>query len=458
VTDIIDELSWRGLIALSTDLDELRKALNSGSVTVYCGFDPTAPGLHIGNLVQLLTLRRLQLAGHRPIGLVGGATGLIGDPSGKSAERVLNPRDVVAKWVDRIRGEVERFLEFGDIDNSAVIVSNLDWTEGMSVLEFLREIGKHFPVSQMLARESVKGRLEAGGISYTEFSYQILQALDYLELYRRQDCTLQIGGSDQWGNLVAGVDLIRRAEGGSGHALATPLITKPDGTKYGKTEGGAIWISPDLMSPYAFYQFWLNVGDAEVPGLLKVFSFRSREEIEDLERQTAERPQARVGQRTLAEDVTTLVHGTEACQRVIAASRALFGQGDLREIDIRTLADACTEVPHTEIFLRAEPAGPGDGGGNAGGEGGDSGDSGDSGSRDSGLPGMPTVADLMALTGIVPSKSAARRAIAEGGAYLNNRKVTSEDAVPERSQLLHDRYLIVRRGKRTVGAVDVRLA
>jgi len=452
VTDIIDELSWRGLIALSTDLDALRKALNSGSVTVYCGFDPTAPGLHIGNLVQLLTLRRLQLAGHRPIGLVGGATGLIGDPSGKSAERVLNPRDVVAKWVDRIRGEVERFLEFGDIDNSAVIVSNLDWTEGMSVLEFLREIGKHFPVSQMLARESVKGRLEAGGISYTEFSYQILQALDYLELYRRQDCTLQIGGSDQWGNLVSGVDLIRRAEGGSGHALATPLITKPDGTKYGKTEGGAIWISPDLMSPYAFYQFWLNVGDAEVPGLLKVFTFRSREEIEDLERQTAERPQAREGQRTLAEDVTTLVHGADACQRVIAASRALFGQGDLREIDLRTLADACTEVPHTEIFLRAEPAGPGDGGGNAGGEGGDSGDS------DSSQPGMPTVADLMALTGIVPSKSAARRAIAEGGAYLNNRKVTSEDAVPERSQLLHDRYLIVRRGKRTVGAVDVRLA
>ena len=455
MTDIIDELSWRGLISQSTDLDELRKALSAGPVTLYGGFDPTAPGLHIGNLVLLLTMRRFQLFGHRPIGLVGGATGLIGDPSGKSAERVLNPRDVVAKWVDRIRGELERFLEFGDIDNSAVILSNLDWTEGMSVLEFLREIGKHFPVSQMLARESVKARLEAGGISYTEFSYQILQALDYLELYRRQDCTLQVGGSDQWGNLVAGVDLIRRAEGGSVHALATPLITKPDGTKYGKTEGGAIWISPDLMSPYAFYQFWLNVGDAEVPGLLKVFTFRSREEIEDLERQTAERPQARAGQRTLAEDVTTLVHGADACQRVNAASRALFGQGDLREVDIRTLADACTEVPHTEIFLRAEPAAPGDGGRNAGEKGGDPGVSGDPGSS---LPGMPTVADLMALTGIVPSKSAARRAIAEGGAYLDNRKVTSEDAVPERSDLLHDRYLIVRRGKRTVGAVDVRLA
>jgi tyrosyl-tRNA synthetase len=427
-TDIIDELSWRGLIAQSTDIDELRKALDSGVVTVYCGFDPTAPGLHIGNLVQLLTLRRIQLAGHRPIGLVGGSTGLIGDPSGKSAERVLNPRETVAQWVDRIRAELERFLDFGDIPNSATIVSNLDWTANLPVLDFLRDIGKNFPVNQMLARESVRARLEAGGISYTEFSYQILQAMDFLELFRRRDCTLQIGGSDQWGNLVAGVDLIRRAEGGSAHALATPLITKPDGTKYGKTEGGAIWISPDLMSPYAFYQFWLNVGDIEVPGLLKVFTFRSREEIEDLERQTAERPQARAGQRTLAEDITTLVHGTDATARVAAASRALFGQGELTEIDERTLADALTEVPHTEVFL--------------------------------GVPDqeLPSVADLMALTGIVPSKSAARRAVAEGGAYLNNQRVTAEDAVPTRDQLLHGRYLILRRGKRSIGAAEVRPA
>jgi tyrosyl-tRNA synthetase len=424
VTDITDELSWRGLIALSTDLDELRKTLDSGPVTVYCGFDPTAPGLHIGNLVQLLTLRRLQLAGHRPIGVVGGATGLIGDPSGKSAERVLNPHEVVAEWVSRIRGEVERFLDFGPGETGALIVSNLDWTAGMPVLDFLRDIGKHFPVNQMLARESVKARLEAGGISYTEFSYQILQAMDYLELYRRHQCTLQIGGSDQWGNLVAGVDLIRRAEGGTAHALATPLITKPDGTKYGKTEGGAIWISPDLMRPYAFYQFWLNVGDAEVPGLLRVFTFRSREEIEDLERQTAERPAARAGQRALAEDVTTLVHGADACHRVIAASRALFGQGDLGDVDPLTLADAIAEVPHAPV-------------------------------RVSDGAGMPSVADLMVLTGIVPSKSAARRAIAEGGAYLNNRKVTAEDAVPGAEELLHDRYLIVRRGKRTIGGVEV---
>jgi tyrosyl-tRNA synthetase len=428
VTDIIDELSWRGLIAQSTDLDELRKALDAGVVTVYCGFDPTAPGLHIGNLVQLLTLRRLQLAGHRPIGLVGGATGLIGDPSGKSAERVLNPRETVAKWVDRIRSELERFLDFGDIPNRAVLVSNLDWTADLPVLDFLRDIGKHFPVNQMLARESVRARLEAGGISYTEFSYQILQAMDFLELFRRQDCALQIGGSDQWGNLVAGVDLIRRAEGGSAHALATPLITKPDGAKYGKTEGGAIWISPDLMSPYAFYQFWLNVGDSEVPGLLKVFTFRSREEIEDLERQTAERPQARAGQRTLAEDLTTLVHGADATARVIAASRALFGQGDLHDVDQSTLADAAGEVPHTEVFLR-DPDEV-----------------------------LPSVTDLMALTGIAASKSAARRAVTEGGAYLNNTRVTAEDAVPTRADLLHGRYLILRRGKRTVGAVDVQLA
>ena len=428
MTDIIDELTWRGLVAQSTDIDELRKAFDTGVVTVYCGFDPTAAGLHIGNLVQLLTLRRIQLAGHRPIGLVGGATGLIGDPSGKSAERVLNPRDVVAKWVDRIRSEVGRFLDFSDTPSGATIVSNLEWTAQLPVLDFLRDIGKHFPVNHMLARESVKARLEAGGISYTEFSYQVLQAMDFLELYRRHDCTLQIGGSDQWGNLVAGVDLIRRSEGGSAHALATPLITKPDDTKYGKTEGGAIWISPDLMSPYAFYQFWLNVEDSEVPGLLKVFTFLSREEIEELERQTAENPRARAGQRALAENLTTLVHGADATARVIAASRALFGQGELAEIDEHTLADACTEIPHTEVFLATPDEA------------------------------LPSVIDLMALTGISPSKSAARRTIAEGGAYLNNQRVTADDAVPSRDDLLHGRYLILRRGKRTIGAAVVRPA
>jgi tyrosyl-tRNA synthetase len=421
---IISELTWRGLLAVHTDLDELRKAFDTGRVTFYCGFDPTAPGMHIGNLVQMLTLRRIQLAGHRPIGVVGGATGLIGDPSGKSAERVLNPEDVVAGWVDRIRGEVSRFLTFDDSPTGALIVSNLEWTGEMSALEFLRDIGKHFSVNRMLDRESVKARLEGGGISYTEFSYQLLQALDFLELYRRYGCTLQTGGSDQWGNLVSGVDLIRRVEGASVHALATPLITKPDGTKYGKTEGGAIWLSADLMSPYAFYQFWLNVSDPEVPNLLKVFSFKSREQIEALCAEAEARPALRIGQRALAEEITTLVHGADECRRVIAASQALFGQGELAEVDERTLAAVHAEVP--SAVVPAPEVGS-----------------------------LPSVADLMASAGIVTSKSAARRAIAEGGAYLNNRRVTSEDAVPEPGDLLPGRYLILRRGKRTVGAVQI---
>jgi tyrosyl-tRNA synthetase len=430
VDDIIDELSWRGLIAVSTDLDELRLALKSGRVTIYCGFDPTAPGLHIGNLVQLLTLRRLQLAGHRPIGLVGGATGLIGDPSGKSAERVLNPAEVVAGWVERIRGEVSRFLDFDAGESSALIVSNLDWTGPMHVLEFLRDIGKHFSVNRMLDRESVKARLEAGGISYTEFSYQLLQAMDFLELYRRYGCVAQIGGSDQWGNLVAGVGLIRSVEGASAHALATPLITKPDGTKYGKSEGGAIWVSADLMPPYAFYQFWRNVSDAEVPNLLRVFSFKSREEIDQLVLQSAQRPAARIGQRALAEELTTLVHGAEETQRAIAASRALFGQGSLTDLDERTLASAVAELRPYQL--------PSHGGAV---------------STTAGV--LPPVANLMAATGIVATVSAARRAIAEGGAYLNNHKVTDVGAVPAADDLLYGRYLILRRGKRTVGAVEV---
>jgi tyrosyl-tRNA synthetase len=423
VDDIIDELSWRGLLADTTDIEELRKALSSGRVTFYAGFDPTAPGLHIGNLALLLTMRRLQLAGHRPIGLVGGATGLIGDPSGKSTERVLNPAGTVSDWVQRIRGEVSRFLDFDAEESSALAVSNLEWTGPMPVLDFLRDIGKHFSVNRMLDRESVKARLEAGGISFTEFSYQLLQAMDYLELYRRHGCTLQLGGSDQWGNLVAGVDLIRRVESTAVHALAIPLITKADGTKYGKTEGGAIWISADLMSPYAFYQFWLNVADSEVPGLLRVYSFRSREEIEALERESAERPAARAAQRALAEEVTTLVHGAGECRRAVAASRALFGRSDLGDVDERTLEAAVSEVPSARVFGGAE--------------------------------GLPTVVDLMTEVKIVPSKSAARRAIAEGGAYLNNRKVTSEDAVPGPEDLLYGRFLMLRVGKRNIGAVEV---
>jgi tyrosyl-tRNA synthetase len=423
VTGILDELSWRGLIAHHTDLDELRGALAMSPVTLYGGFDPTAPGLHIGNLVLLLTMRRVQNAGHRPIGLVGGATGLIGDPSGKSAERVLNPRETVAAWVERIRGEVERFLDFTPGPRGALVVSNLDWTADLTALDFLRDIGKHFPVNRMLARESVKARLEAGGISYTEFSYQILQANDFMELYRRHGCTLQIGGSDQWGNLVAGVDLIKRVEGASAHALATPLITKPDGTKYGKTEGDAVWLSPELMSPYKFYQFWINRSDAEVPGLLRVFTFRSADQIAELEQQTRDAPAARAAQRLLAEDVTTLVHGADECARVIAASKAMFGQGDLRALHERTLADALDAVG-----LVTKQA-----------------------SWDS----LPTVVDLLALTGIADSKSDARRMIAGGGAYLNNIRVADEDAVLEPADLLYGQFLVLRKGRRTVAGVEL---
>jgi tyrosyl-tRNA synthetase len=419
--DIIDELTWRGLVADTTNLDELRKALAIGPVTFYGGFDPTAPGLHIGNLVLLLTMRRFQLAGHRPIGLVGGATGLIGDPSGKASERVLNPQDVVADWVQKIRGEVSKFLDFDSGQTSAVIVSNLEWTEPMSALEFLRDVGKHFSVNRLLERESVKARLEGGGISYTEFSYQLLQANDFLELYRRYGCTLQLGGSDQWGNLVSGTGLIRSVEGASVHAFAHPLITKPDGTKYGKTAGGAIWLSPQLMAPYVFYQFWLNVSDAEVPNLLRVFSFKTRAEIEELERLTSEQPARRAGQRALAEELTTLVHGADECARAAAAGRALFGQGALEELDAETLAAAAAELNPYVV---------------AGGD-------------------LPPVANLMASARVVPSVSAARRAIEEGGAYVNNVKVADIAAVPGPDDLLHGRYLILRRGKRTVGAVQI---
>ncbi len=424
MSDIIDELTWRGLIAVSTDLDDLRKELDAGLMTFYCGFDPTAPSLHMGNLLQLQTMRRLQLAGHRPIGLAGGATGLIGDPSGKSTERVLNPVEVVADWVRRIEVQISRFLDFSDGPTGAIAVSNLDWTGQLSAIDFLRDIGKHFPVNQMLGREVVKARLDAGGLSYTEFSYQILQANDYLELHRRHGCTLQLGGSDQWGNIVSGVDLIRRVTGESAHALATPLITKPDGTKYGKSEGDAVWLNPEMMSPYAFYQFWLNRADAETPGMLRVFSLKSRAEIEELERELAERPAARAAQRALADEMTTLVHGPEETAKAVAAGRALFGQGELRELDESVLAAALAEVPRAEVSASA-------------------------------LPGT-SVTELMTRCGIVASKSAGRRAVDEGGAYLNNVKVTDVDATASADDLLHGRFLVLRRGKRTVGGIEVR--
>jgi tyrosyl-tRNA synthetase len=414
---LLDDLEWRGLIAHSTDRDALRDALTQGSVRFYVGFDPTAPSLHMGNLVQNLTARRLQLAGHTPYALVGGATGMIGDPK-ESGERSLNTLDTVKDWVERVRRQIEPFLSF-EGTNAATMVNNYDWTASLSTIDFLRDIGKHFPVNRMLGREVVKARLEAG-ISYTEFSYVLLQSMDFLNLYRDHGVTLQFGGSDQWGNLTGGVELIRRADAGKAHAFATPLITRSDGTKYGKTEGGALWLDPEMLSPYAFHQFWLNVEDEKVGELLRVFTFLSRQEIEDLEAQTAEKPFLRAGQKALADEVTTLVHGAAETAHAKAAASALFGSGDLRELNPDTLAAALREAGSATA-----PAG------------------------------TPYV-DLLVETGLVKSKGEARRTIGEGGAYLNNERVTDPELVPGEGDLVAGGWLVLRRGKKHLAGVQIR--
>ena len=434
--NVIDELRWRGLIAISTDEEELRAALGAGPVTYYAGFDPTAPSLHIGSLVQILTLRRLQQAGHRPLALVGGATGLIGDPK-PTAERSLNAPEVVAGWVERMRSQIEPFLDFTG-PNPATMVNNLDWTSGLSAIDFLRDVGKHFRVNKMLAKEAVSARLNSdSGISYTEFSYQILQALDFLELNRRYGCSLQIGGSDQWGNLTAGTDLIHRVQGTPVHALATPLITKADGTKFGKTEGGTVWLDPAMTTPYAFFQFWVNAEDAKVAEYLKIFTFRTEAEIKDLADLVVARPGARQAQRTLARDVTSMVHGPQVAQRVEQASQALFGAAELRDLDPETLRDALAELPLIQLPRGSHP-----------------------------------VIDLLVGTGLSASRSAARRTLQEGGAYINNVKVTAQteptgaaggtssgaglDSVAiGPADLLHDRWLLLRRGRRALAAVEL---
>ncbi|SDT27052.1 tyrosine--tRNA ligase [Jiangella sp. DSM 45060] len=424
MTDILDELHWRGLIALSTDEQELRSALAAGPVTYYCGFDPTAPSLHIGNLVQILTMRRLQLAGNDPLALVGGATGLIGDPK-MTGERTLNDRDTVAGWVERIRKQIEPLLDF-DGPHPARMVNNLDWTAPLSAIDFLRDVGKHFRLSRMLSKESVSARLNSDqGISFTEFSYQILQGMDYLELYRRYGCVLQTGGSDQWGNLTSGVDLIHRVERQSVHVVATPLITKADGTKFGKTESGTIWLDPEMTSPYAFFQFWVNADDRDVVGYLKVFSFRSQEEIAELEREVTEKPAARSAQRALASDLTSMLHGADETAKVVAASRALFGMGALDELDAGTLKAALDEAGARPLETGEE---------------------------------LPSYVDLFVQSGLVESRSAARRAISDGGAYVNNVRLDpglSPEDRPGRDDLLHGRFLVLRRGKRTVGGVEL---
>jgi tyrosyl-tRNA synthetase len=415
---ILDDLRWRGLLAPSTDETALDAALSAGPITFYCGFDPSTPSLQFGNLVQIVTMRRLQDAGHRAICVVGGATGLIGDPSGKSVERALNDVDVVAQWTERIRAQVTHLLPM-EGDNPARIVNNLDWTRDIGAIAFLRDIGKHFSVARMLAKEAVSARMSDEGISYTEFSYQILQALDYLELFRRYGTTLQTGGSDQWGNLTAGVDLIRRAEGASVHALATPLVTRADGSKYGKTEAGALWLDPAMTSPYGFYQYFFNQADADVGALLRIFSFRSRAEIEALEQAARERPAAREAQQVLAHELTALLHGDEEAQRAVAASQAIFGQGDLRELDAAALRAAMQALPHAEQ--------PGE---------------------------LPAVTDLLVATGLASSRSDARRIVGDGGAYLNNERVTDPASKPNTSDLLHGRWLVLRRGKRNVAMVE----
>ena len=410
------------MIADHTDLDALRAAMAAGPLSYYGGFDPTAPSLHFGNLVLLVTMRRLQMAGHRPVGLVGGATGLVGDPSGRSAERQLHEREVIEGWVERIRSQVERYLEFTG-PNAAIVVNNLEWTAELSAIDWLRDVGKHFSVNRMLAKEAVAARLDAGGISYTEFSYQVMQAFDFLELYRRHGVTLQLGGSDQWGNLTAGVDLIRRVEGTQAHALATPLITRPDGEKFGKSTGSTLWLDPALTTPFAFYQWFVNTDDSVAGTYLRVFSFRPREEIEALEASVAERPDAREAQRALALEVTELVHGTDAAAGAAEAGRALFGDGDLAALDAATLEAAFADLPRAEIGASN---------------------------------GIPSVLDLLVSSGLSESRGQARRTLGEGGAYLNNRRVTDPAAVPDRSDLLGGRWLLLRRGKRHLAVAEVR--
>ncbi len=417
--DLIDELTWRGLIAQSTDIDELRSAL-SAPISLYAGFDPTASSLHAGHLVPLLTLRRFQLAGHRPVVLAGGATGLIGDPR-DVGERSMHSTDTVAEWATRIADQLRRFVAIDDSANSAVLVDNMQWTSQMSAVDFLRDVGKHFSVNVMLARETIRRRLESDGISYTEFSYVLLQSNDFLELRRRYGCVLQIGGSDQWGNIVGGVDLIRRVDGESAHAMTVPLVTSSDGKKFGKsTGGGSLWLDPELTSPYVWYQYFVNTADADVVRYLRWFTFLDRDEIDELERATAETPHLRLAQKRLAAEMTTLIHGAEQTAAVELASQALFGRAELGALDESTLAAAVGETTVADF----------------GGE-------------------RPTLIELLVATGLSDSNKAARRAVEEGGAYINNVKITDPQWVPSDSDLLHGRWLVVRRGKRSFAGARV---
>ena len=419
MTDLLADLHARGLVASATDLGALADAMAT-PITLYCGFDPTASSLHVGNLVPLLLLRRFQHAGHRVIALVGGATGLIGDPSGRSSERVLNTDDTVADWVERVKGQLQHFLDF-DGDNPATLVSNLDWTASLSTIEFLRDVGKHFSVNAMLAKESISARLNGDGISYTEFSYMLLQSMDYLHLYRDHGCTLQVGGSDQWGNITGGLDIIRRVVGpqARAHGLTVPLVTKADGTKFGKTAGGAVWLDAAQTTPFAFYQFWLNTDDRDIANMIRYFSMRPLAEVEAIINDWEQRPATRSAARALAGELTDLVHGQRTREHIEAASAALFGRGDLHVLPAEILQQATADVPSAH------------------------------------LPADTALVDALVATGLCPSRSAARRAVGEGGAYVNNQRVADADATLAASQAVHGRWLLLRRGKRTIGVVDL---
>src|SRR6201995_3571145 len=418
--EIVEELNWRGLIAQSTDLDALTKDAADGPITLYAGFDPTAPSLHAGHLVPLLTLRRFQQSGHRPIILAGGATGLIGDPR-ETGERVLNTTDTVQEWTGRIRGQLERFVDFDSSPTGAIVENNLEWTGAMSAIELLRDVGKHFSVNVMLDRDTVRRRLEGEGISYTEFSYMLLQANDFVELHRRHHCVLQIGGSDQWGNIVAGVRLVRQKLAASVHALTVPLVTTADGAKFGKsTGGGNVWLDPEMTTPYAWYQYFVNTADADVIRYLRWFTFLNADELAELEQATVSRPQERAAQRRLARELTTLVHGEQATESVENGSQALFGRGELSRLDESTLTAGLQETPVAEL-----------------------------------KPGSPDgIIDLMVASGLSQSKGAARRTIAEGGVSVNNTKIDDEEWVPRPTDFLHGRWLVLRRGKRNIAGVE----
>jgi tyrosyl-tRNA synthetase len=419
VPDVLADLEWRGLLAQTTDREALARDLAAGPLTVYCGFDPTADSLHVGSLVPLLALRRFQLAGHRPIALAGGATGFIGDPTGRTTDRVMSTPEQISARVVLIKGQLERFLTFDASPTGAILADNLDWTAPMSALEFLRDVGRHFPVNQMLARESVSARLESGGLSFTEMSYQLLQSLDFVELFRRYGCTAQIGGNDQWGNITAGLDLLRRMEQGSGHAMTFPLVTDSGGQKIGKsTGGGNVWLDPSMTSPYALWQFALNVDDRDAGTYLRLLTFVGRAEVEELDQATAERPHARAAQRRLADELVALVHGAEEVILVKAAAAALFGGGALGDLDEATLTAALAEAPSITVVGEC-----------------------------------PSVVDLLA-EGLSLSRSDARRAVKEGGAYLNNAKVTEDTVVPLESDWLHGRFLVLRKGKRSMLVVE----